>query len=175
MISVVNPIFIDGMGHGKSIKTHEDAIIDLVTHIEIYKEIIIKLKSQLKLNTFILVGRSLGGQICMNLAQEFQDSIVSLGLIAPSGLKSFENSFNNWEKKISILWDKNDPAVGFSSIKYLDHVEHIKKFIISDSIGEIDPKGNTEICLRDKYKKPSHAPEKQYPNFFFKFLSSLLN
>lgn len=78
--SEYNTYALDLPGHGKSSKIIEDGSIDYLT------DIIKNFCSQNHLEKIHLVGHSLGGGICINLAKYNQNLVKSLTLLSPIGL-----------------------------------------------------------------------------------------
>ena len=78
--SEYNTYALDLPGHGKSSKIIEDGSIDYLT------DIIKNFCSQNHLEKIHLVGHSLGGGICINLAKYNQSLVKSLTLLSPIGL-----------------------------------------------------------------------------------------
>lgn len=161
---------MDGYGHGLSAKPdpQEEVAVDII--LQIYKEFISMVIEKEKINNFGLIGRSLGGYVTHMLAQTFEKKLLAIGLIAPGGASKVPESLKNWTKNISVLWDSEDPVVGFKSYSFIDStVKQCKLFVIGT---KVDYK-IAKIQPRDTSKTPSHVPELDYPQVFESFLLSL--
>ena len=161
---------MDGYGHGLSAKPdpQEEVAVDII--LQIYKEFISMVIEKEKINNFGLIGRSLGGYVTHMLAQTFEKNLLAIGLIAPGGASKVPESLKNWTKNISVLWDSEDPVVGFKSYSFIDStVKQCKLFVIGT---KVDYK-IAKIQPRDTSKTPSHVPELDYPQVFESFLISL--
>lgn len=165
------PILLDGYGHGLSEKPSPDEVLNAQVIIEIYLNFIQAIKNEEKINQFILVGRSLGGMVTHTLAQTLEHELLSIGLIAPARANKIDETLKNWIKPVSVLWDYNDPMVGFDSYATIEKtVTQVKLFVIGAPEGVKCVKNHT----RKEGSKPSHVPELADPELFEEFLSSLI-
>ena len=164
------PIFLDGYGHGQSAKPSSREEINFNLHKNIYTEFITKIISDEKLSSCILIGRSLGGAITHTLAKTFENTLSSIGMIAPAGARMVPETLKDWTKNVSVLWDSEDPVVGFESYKIIEStLNQVKLFVVGAD--------ESIKCVRNQKRytdlAPSHVPELQYPELFKEFLTSL--
>lgn len=166
------PIFLDGYGHGLSAKPEANETVDFNLHLKTYREFIKGILSEEKISSCILIGRSLGGAITHSLAKEFDAKLIGIGLIAPAGAGRITQTLQGFSKKVSVLWDSQDPMVGFEGYGTIQStVKQVKLFVIGADTSVTSAK-NQE---RKPNTKPSHVPELQYPELFSEFLKSLTN
>lgn len=165
------PIFLDGYGHGESAQPEVNEQVTFNVHVSIYTDFIKAVLEEEKIDSFILIGRSLGGAITHTVAKNFESNLLAIGLIAPAGATRTKESLKFWTKKVSVLWDSKDPAVSFESYPAIEAtVKQVKLFAVgADPILKCEK--NWE---RDPNKKPSHVPELHYPELFEAFLESLV-
>lgn len=166
------PIFLDGYGHGLSDKPNSDENLSIEGILLIYKEFITGILKAESIDNFIMIGRSLGGLVTHNLSKEFESMLLAIGLIAPAGCSKVPNTLKDWTKKVSVLWDTEDPIVGFTSYSYIQSTVKQNKLFC---IGEEGTSHAFQVTTRDKTKNPSHAPELSYPETFEAFLRSLVD
>ncbi len=158
------PVQVDLFGHGQSITrksafSHEDhinAIIALIDH----------LKSQ-SVEKIVLIGRSYGGGIAMQVAARYNKYLDGLGLIAP--VRPYI-MLRNWNKSLSVLWDAQDPVVSFENYPQISDICPQSKLFL---VGPNSINANTEFHKIDEIQQASHVPELFYPDLFERFLMSL--
>lgn len=165
------PILLDGYGHGLSDKPTPEEILNVQTIMNIYSDFIQAILVEEKLDNFILVGRSLGGMVTHTLAQSLEPNLIGVGLIAPARANKVSETLKNWTKPISVLWDYNDPMVGFESYPTIEKtVSQVKLFVINAPETVRYFKNHP----RKEGSKPTHAPELADPELFEEFISSII-
>ncbi|MDH5404121.1 MAG: lysophospholipase [Candidatus Heimdallarchaeota archaeon] len=163
--SQVNAVVIDLIGHGRSKGT--DIEMSFTDHVTSVKLLINHFTKKMEIRDLILIGRSYGGAIVQQLAIDIED-IASIGLIAPAGVEKYANQIKT--KKISILWDVNDPIIPFKQIEnYLNTNNEIKLY----TLGKPNLNVNNLFYIGSD-NNPSHEPELQSPELFTRFLKSLI-
>ena len=170
ILKYCQPIFLDGYGHGQSAKPGLNDEINFEVHKKFYTEFITKIISDEKLSSCILIGRSLGGAITHTLAKTFENALSGIGMIAPAGARMIPETLKDWTKNVSVLWDCEDPVVGFESHKIIEStLKQVKLFVVGAD--------ESIKCVMNQPRQdnlaPSHVPELQYPKLFEKFLMSL--
>lgn len=87
-------IAVDLPGYGKSQK---DAYPYSMTF---YAEQIKRLADELKLDKFILVGHSMGGQIAITFSLKYPERLEKLVLASPAGIEEFEQGEGDWLRSV---------------------------------------------------------------------------
>ena len=105
------------------------------------------------------------------LAKQFDTILTGIGLIAPAMASNTSETLKSFTKKVSVLWDSEDPVLDFHSYKTIvETVKQVKLFVIG-----ADPSVKCfKNVVRKSDKKPSHIPELQYPEVFKEFLVTLI-
>ena len=100
-------IAVDLPGYGKSQK---DAYPYTMTF---YSEQIKKLADELKLDKFILVGHSMGGQIAITFSLKYPERLEKLVLASPAGIEEFEQGEGDWLRSVmTVTGVKKTPEDG---------------------------------------------------------------
>ena len=163
------PILLDGYGHGQSDKPGANEQLNFEMILKIYIDYLKAIMEEENISSCILIGRSLGGAITHTISKEFDKYLIGIGLIAPAGAGRTNETLQSFTKKVSVLWDSKDPAVGFKTYPTIEStVKQVKLFVIGD-----DSIKATRNQDRKSDLKPSHVPELQYPDLFEQFLVSL--
>ena len=166
------PILLDGYGHGQSDKPRSDEHLNFEIILKIYIDYLQAILKEEGINSCTFIGRSLGGAITHTVSKKFDTYLTGIGLIAPSGAGRTNETLQSFTKKVSVLWDSQDPAVGYQSYRTIEStVKQVKLFVIGAN-KTVKATRNQE---RRQNLKPSHVPELQYPALFEEFLVSLTN
>jgi pimeloyl-ACP methyl ester carboxylesterase len=90
-------IAVDLPGYGKSSKNpHEGSMT-------YYASIIVDLMDKLKIESAVLSGHSMGGQISMVTALQYPDRVKKLVLVAPAGFERFSEGQKDWFRDVMTL------------------------------------------------------------------------
>lgn len=87
-------IAVDLPGYGKSQKG------DYPYSMTFYADQINRLADELKLDKFILVGHSMGGQIGITFSLKYPERLEKLVLASPAGVEKFEQSKGDWLRSV---------------------------------------------------------------------------
>ncbi|MEW6701468.1 MAG: alpha/beta hydrolase [Bacteroidota bacterium] len=87
-------IALDLPGYGKSEKG------DYSYSMTFYADQIKRFADELKLDKFILVGHSMGGQIGITFALKYPDRLEKLVLASPAGVEEFEQKESDWLRSV---------------------------------------------------------------------------
>lgn len=106
------------LGHGESMpgsKTRvENERVSIKEQAEILNAFI---KSELKTQKLVLVGRSYGARIAMELALTNLSETLGLVLISPAGSHLFNKETDLHSIPLLLIWSKDDPFIPFSETK----------------------------------------------------------
>ncbi|RMH69233.1 MAG: alpha/beta fold hydrolase [Gemmatimonadetes bacterium] len=83
-------IAVDLPGYGKSSKGAYPITM------EWYADILVKFMAELKIDSAILAGHSMGGQIAMIMALKYPEQVERLILVAPAGFEAFSEGEKEW-------------------------------------------------------------------------------
>lgn len=87
-------IAIDLPGYGKSQKNY------YLYNMSFFADQIKRLVDELKIDKFIYVGHSMGGQVGINFAMRFPDRLEKLVLASPAGFEEFEQGEGDWLRSV---------------------------------------------------------------------------
>ena len=109
------------LGHGESIpgsKTRvENERVSMKDQAEILNAFI---KSELKTKKLIIIGRSYGARIAMNLALTNLSETLGLVLISPAGSHLFNKETELHSIPLLLIWSRDDPIIPFSETKIFE-------------------------------------------------------
>ena len=109
------------LGHGESIpgsKTEvENERVSIKEQVEILNAFI---KSELNAKMLVLVGRSYGAKIAMELALTNLSETLGLVLISPAGSNLFKKETELHSIPLLLIWSKDDPIIPFSETKIFE-------------------------------------------------------
>ncbi|MFW9853683.1 MAG: alpha/beta fold hydrolase [Candidatus Thorarchaeota archaeon] len=164
-----NPILMDRLSHGKSTLPHSRPKVSHQDHLDASTYSIQSISKRFGIQELILIGRSYGGQIALQLIQRLPKIISGLGLIAPSGGEKNRFLIRGWNKPLNILWDVMDPVIPFAGHSiFVDEVPQLRMYTIGKSSFA------KKFTTRENRKiPPTHTPELHEPELFDDFLRSL--
>ncbi|MCK9425025.1 MAG: alpha/beta hydrolase [Ignavibacteriaceae bacterium] len=87
-------IAVDLPGYGKSQKDY------YLYNMSFFADQIKRLVDELKIDKFIYVGHSMGGQVGINFAMRFPDRLEKLVLASPAGFEEFEQGEGDWLRSV---------------------------------------------------------------------------
>jgi len=87
-------IAVDLPGYGKSQKDY------YIYNMTFFADQIRRLADELKLDKFIYVGHSMGGQIGLNFAMRYPERLERLILASPAGFEEFEQGEGDWLRSV---------------------------------------------------------------------------
>jgi len=87
-------IAVDLPGYGKSQKDY------YLYNMSFFADQIKRLVDELKIDKFIYVGHSMGGQIGINFAMRFPERLDKLILASPAGFEEFEQGEGDWLRSV---------------------------------------------------------------------------
>lgn len=115
--------------HGNSVYPNTKIHSNTLSRIE-FKEIMQAFITEKKINSFGLIGYSMGGKICLNILLAFPEKIDFLILNAPDGVKrNFWYQFTSKNKLGNALYKKliDQPKFFFGFVKFLKSTRIIDK------------------------------------------------
>ncbi|MFW9778371.1 MAG: alpha/beta fold hydrolase [Candidatus Heimdallarchaeota archaeon] len=169
ILDYCNPILMDRLGHGKSKLSISRTKVSHQHHLDTSAHSIQAVIERFGIKELILIGRSYGGRIALELIQRLPSAVSGLGLIAPSGGDKNRLLIRGWNKPLNILWDVMDPVIPFSGHSvFIDEVPHLRLYTIGKSslAKKFTARENRNIL-------PTHTPELHEPKLFNDFLRSL--
>jgi len=156
------------IGHGKSIPGPEEYIPNNTRtaneQVEILGEL---LKNKFSNKKYVLIGRSYGARIAMQLARELLSEVIGLVFIAPAGAEYYSENDELHKIPLQLVWIKDDPVISFDKSKIFEkYAKNISKLYL-------------EALKFTEEPWRSHSPQEENPNEVNKaiidFISKLEN
>lgn len=123
-------IAVDLIGYGKSSKPQD------TYYLKDQSQFVGELLQKLKIKNYSLVGHSMGGQIAMHHALEFDKKVKSLVLVAPAGIETFTEAQKVFFRNIppSSVMASDEQAIRKNFIANFHNFPTEAEFMISDRI-----------------------------------------
>lgn len=98
-------IAVDLPGYGKSTKNPHSGMMSF------YAKVIVNLMDYLNIESAVIGGHSMGGQIAMVMALQYPHRINKLVLVSPAGFERFTNGQREWFRQVMTLQSVKNTTV----------------------------------------------------------------
>lgn len=106
-------VLIDLPGSGKSVVTTDALMNENLSSIDYYADIVHALLQYLRIDTFVMLGHSMGGYITLSFAEKYSNSLKGFGLVHSTAYADSDDKKANRQRGIGMM----DEYGGYAFLK----------------------------------------------------------